>query len=557
MQELFKDLYDEWFANSNYWFSKTVENDKYLSDKYFSKLYTDTNIINCLKHCDKRTIMGAIIAFDQIPRHYNRLCPIDCSTYSHIAKDISSILIINGDVSIIEEMTSTDWCFAFLPFRHLKDIKCINSSIEFINFKFKSAQNKPSDKAIYKRFLRCAIRDVYKTNTKQQLETQQNKNISDNQSNWDLFKDILENNPFDKLSTNIENYPEKDIIKNIYNVSNFININMHIIVSVSGGVDSFVCLHMLKLIFPNYKITAVHINYNNRKECDKEVEFVKAYCDLLKVKLYHRKIIELKRNDCQNNGLRALYEDATKEIRFDTYRQVAKIYDNQSFVVVLGHNKDDCFENIITNISMKTNYENLCGMSKHTVNDNICFVRPLLDVRKKDIIKYANCMNIPYLQDSTPKWSMRGKIRDCVLPNMEKINVDITGSFFALKGRIEEIENVIDKYVLPNTLKHFVVEKDKMFGKFKIDELLEEGNIWSKVFEHETFRKFLSCNVSHKCICEFSELIIRFKKDYARMREKNIFNSKIKFIIRKHVHSVIYRTKDDMICICFCKNTED
>ena len=41
------------------------------------------------------------------------------------------------------------------------------------------------------------------------------------------------------------------------------------------------------------------------------------------------------------------------------YRQNIK---NDRTYVLLGHNKDDCFENILTNISNKSNYDNLSGM---------------------------------------------------------------------------------------------------------------------------------------------------------------------------------------------------
>ena len=41
--------------------------------------------------------------------------------------------------------------------------------------------------------------------------------------------------------------------------------------------------------------------------------------------------------------------------------------------VFLGHNKDDCFENIITNIINKKNYENLSGMMKFTKISTIQF----------------------------------------------------------------------------------------------------------------------------------------------------------------------------------------
>lgn len=552
MKELFKELHDEWFANPDFWFSKNPKNDKYLSEKYFEKISLDYDIKNNSKTFDKSELIGAIIAYDQIPRHHNRITHIDCNEYSKIAKSISGS-IINGDTKIIEKMSSANWCFTFLPFRHLKDIDLVHSSIEFINFKYKNDNNTPSDRSIYKRFLKCAIRDIYELNTEKQFESQKNENIFNSNSKWDEFDNILDFNPKSDISTFIDNFSKKYIIRTVYDIVSKISRHTHIIVSVSGGVDSFVCLHMLKCFLPMNKITAVHINYNNRKECNEEVEFVKRYCSLLNVKLFVRKITEMKREDYQYNGLRDLYEEASKDIRFDSYRKIANIYNDMDYAVVLGHNKDDCFENIITNISMKTNYNNLSGTTISSINNGICFIRPLLDIRKSDIIEYAKTMNIPYLVDSTPKWSMRGKIRDNVLPCLEDINLDIIGSFFALKNRLEESENVINNCILPNILDNFnQIDDNQIVGVFSYNELLHDANVWSKIFENKLFRNFFKCNnISHKCTQEFSQMIVRFKKDFDRMQKSNIFNDKLKFIMRKNTHSYIYRTKDDNICICF------
>ena len=55
----------------------------------------------------------------------------------------------------------------------------------------------------------------------------------------------------------------------------------------------------------------------------------------------------------------------------------------------------------------------------------ITIVRPFLEIYKKDIIKKAHELHIPYLEDSTPAWSRRGKMRDSLIPVIQKFDSHI------------------------------------------------------------------------------------------------------------------------------------
>ena len=139
---------------------------------------------------------------------------------------------------------------------------------------------------------------------------------------------------------------------------------------------------------------------------------------------------------------------------------------HQNTIVLLGHNKDDCFENIITNITNRNNYDNLCGMEILKKIDEINFWRPMLNVEKKDIINFAHINNIPYLCDSTPEWSVRGKIRDKlrhILKNLNNNkldgeNIDNINAFFTLSEHITESNHIINDVIIKNLLSNIVTE---------------------------------------------------------------------------------------------------
>ena len=195
-------------------------------------------------------------------------------------------------------------------------------------------------------------------------------------------------------------------------IARMVDTNNKLCVSLSGGVDSMVLLHMATVInnkLNKCTITAVHINYNNRTTCSEEVAFVQQYCDSLDVSLHVRHITEMTRSRDTN---RSLYEETTRKIRFDEYLK-------QGSPVMLGHNYDDTIENIISNIASCRNYHNLAGMSLTSTERNVTVLRPFLDMTKADIYEYARMNDIAHLEDSTPKWSRRGKLRDHLMPALD------------------------------------------------------------------------------------------------------------------------------------------
>jgi len=293
-----------------------------------------------------------------------------------------------------------------------------------------------------------------------------------------------------------------------------------IVVSLSGGVDSMVALYLCKYIKDTYNsnkiknIIAIHINYNNRTHSGDELDFVNYYCNKLGIKLYLRTIKEISRNNCLHNGLRDLYEDITKNIRYDMYRLNIK---NDRTYILLGHNKDDCFENVITNISNKSNYNNLCGMEVLKEIEGMMFWRPLLSIEKRHILDCANINKIHYLYDSTPTWSVRGKIRDTVRPsllllkNNEGIEDNSTiDSFFYLRDYIANTQDIFNELIIKNLIskiKYMDAENSRKYiTEYSKTEMLSlKYIVIAKIF----FSK-LNIRYSHKAIKDFCEYIGTF-----------------------------------------------
>ena len=516
MYELYilNELYDEWFSNRDYWFSKNSKIDVYLCDKYYKYIESTSYIYESYKKnplfFDNKTIIAYIILLDQISRHFKRVYDtnIDIVEFSRKAVNFSNILLYNNkrDIFTIDELS-----FIYLPYRHLKDIDKIYEIVSIYIELYEKANTE--DKLKCRRYLQATLNNIYKDINL--LSMKINKRVK----SWEYInKDILD--PRCLEDNKIVSVVSPIIHENMRNEIEKLKDGSTIIVSLSGGVDSMVALYLCKYIKDTYNsnkiknIIAIHINYNNRTHSGDELDFVNYYCNKLGIKLYLRTIKEISRNNCLHNGLRDLYEDITKNIRYDMYRLNIK---NDRTYILLGHNKDDCFENVITNISNKSNYNNLCGMEVLKEIEGMMFWRPLLSIEKRHILDCANINKIPYLYDSTPAWSVRGKIRDTVRPsllllkNNEGIEDNsIIDSFFYLRDYIANTQDIFNELIIKNLIskiKYMDAENSRKYiTEYSKTEMLSlKYIVIAKIF----FSK-LNIRYSHKAIKDFCEYIGTF-----------------------------------------------
>jgi tRNA(Ile)-lysidine synthetase-like protein len=398
------NFYSDWISREKYWFNQNDENDKYLNDKYSDLI----DIYNYNIH--SKPILGILI-YDQLTRHYYR------NEYnSHILiyfnRKALEIADKHKTESFINYLSYNDWMFYMLVYRHSN----IRENLLFVMTECWKLNPLPIKfiKATYTR-----------ANFKEEL-------------------DYYKYSPIDFDITILDNYSSMEINeKQLYKIGEFDNINSDtIIISLSGGVDSVVCLFNIINQYPNKKLIAIHINYNNRKEVEEEVKFLRCLCCFFNIELYVRKINEINRHICMCNDLRDLYESYTKKIRFNSYK-----YFGEKPTVILGHNKDDCFENILTNIAYNSKYENLRGIEYSSIIENINFIRPLINVSKNDIYKFAISHNLPYLKNSTPAWCQRGKIRLEIVPSLMNWDNRIIDGLFNLSDILKNYDEILKKSI--------------------------------------------------------------------------------------------------------------
>ena len=90
--------------------------------------------------------------------------------------------------------------------------------------------------------------------------------------------------------------------------------------------------------------------------------------------------------------------------------------------IVLGHTQDDLVETVLIVSSRGSGLQGMRGMLPHRGIQGAYLIRPLLGVRKKDILAYLKRNGIRYRQDPTTGQGrfLRNRIRLELLPLLEK-----------------------------------------------------------------------------------------------------------------------------------------
>ena len=506
------ELYDFWFSNEckPYYFNQSNDFDDIIFKKYRQLIETHILIDNPTLN----EFVSQIILYDQIPRHMYRGNKQLINKYHSLI--IPYIEKYYNDHK--NQLNSDEYSFVMLPLRHINDFNYLCVVLRETWEKIK----KYPDDAQYKRFLEASYKRYLKFNDDlDNLIFYPSLNEPDNDFNmYDLInlrylddkciKDIipLYVKPLNEIANNqiIKEFIEKYGIKDC-------------IISLSGGVDSMVLSYYLKKCGIN--VYALHINYLNRKECFEEEQIIINWAKQLNIPLFIRQINEIKRKQCMDNNLRELYEDYTRDIRYQSYHNVMTRA-GFKMPVFLGHNKDDCFENILTNIASKSHYENLYGMSEMSEQNDIVFARPMLSFDKSYIYHLAQQLNIPYFVDSTPKWSQRGKIRDIIRPTLEEWNPKMVESMFYLSNKMEEL------------MEFMVVNSKQFIDKYKTNNyiIINPNDINTNKTYWNIILQQLNIRVSTKSLNEFIKKINYIKQSYSTFT----VNTKYKHMLNKNYY---------------------
>ena len=194
---------------------------------------------------------------------------------------------------------------------------------------------------------------------------------------------------------------------------NLIPAGTRLIAGVSGGADSVALLHILHRL--GYPLTAAHLNHSIRgAEADADATFVKALCKKLGIECVTRKtdVPAL----AKEKGISL--EMAAREARHDFFRTFG------SARITLAHHADDQLETFFLRAARGSGPGGLGGMKNFQMLENLTLIRPMLGVRRVEIIQWLESEKIEWREDATntDETISRNFIRHQLLPLFGKLN---------------------------------------------------------------------------------------------------------------------------------------
>ncbi|UDG81677.1 tRNA(Ile)-lysidine synthase [Candidatus Profftia lariciata] len=232
-------------------------------------------------------------------------------------------------------------------------------------------------------------------------------------------------------------------------IANNIKKYSHIMVAFSGGLDSTVLLHALVQlrinILPNLKIHAIHIHHGLSMNADLWVNHCISVCDqwMVKIKVLYITI------DTTKYGVEA----AARKARYYAIANTIHHYET----LVTAHHLDDQCETFLLALKRGSGPTGLSSMAHHMPFCNNEHIRPLLNISRIHLEKYAYYYKLKWVEDYSNKNNRfdRNFIRLHIIPALHNRWPYFSKSVARSAQLCAEQEKLLDE-LLKESLKRFI-----------------------------------------------------------------------------------------------------
>lgn len=231
-----------------------------------------------------------------------------------------------------------------------------------------------------------------------------------------------------------------DVVKNTIKEHNLIAPGDRVLLGLSGGADSVALFHILKRLSEEngFCVACAHINHSLRKTAAKDMLFCRQLCKDHGVEFFC-KTADIK---AEAKAAEMSEEAYARNVRYEFFESLG--FDK----IATAHNKNDVAETLLLNFMRGAALSGLGGIPY--VRNNI--VRPLLDVKKCDVVTFCRENGYEFVTDETNSQELytRNKIRLDLIPKIEEkfnpnfVNV-VAGNAKLLREDAEFLDNIAKK----------------------------------------------------------------------------------------------------------------
>ena len=224
--------------------------------------------------------------------------------------------------------------------------------------------------------------------------------------------------------------------------------DVSVLVAVSGGPDSVALLRVLRTLKTegDGRLLAAHFNHRLRdEESDADEAFVSDFCGGIDVPCEVGRAAPGQLAAAAQDGLEAAARQARYQFLQETAARLGARY------VLTAHTADDQAETILHRILRGTGIAGLAGMQRvRPLGPAATLVRPLLEVRRGEVLAYLNQIGQAFRSDSTneDRRFTRNRLRTELLPELAAhYSPSVVDALLRLGRLAGEVQSVVDRIV--------------------------------------------------------------------------------------------------------------
>ena len=229
-------------------------------------------------------------------------------------------------------------------------------------------------------------------------------------------------------------------ILNTIKEKNLINEGDSVLVALSGGADSVALIYILHALSEklNINISAAHVHHGIRgDEADNDALFCEKLCKDMNIPFFKR---------CYDvpgyaKEMHISEETAGRKVRYEFFDEIMR--KNGITLTATAHHKNDRVETVLMNLIRGSGLKGLIGIEYK--NGNI--IRPLLDLKKNEILDYCSSIMTEFCHDSTNDETLyrRNKVRLELIPEIVKLNPNFEECIIRESNIISDDNDFLDK----------------------------------------------------------------------------------------------------------------
>ncbi len=316
----------------------------------------------------------------------------------------------------------------------------------------------------------------------------------------------------------------------------------HVLIAVSGGVDSMVLLHAIKQLPEDLQpeqIGIVHVNHHTRPETDTEERAIKKLAERYDLPIYIKQWTD-------GAHVSINFEQVARDLRYDYFDRVMSEYNYT--VLLTAHHRDDQTETVLMRLIRGGLIEDKVGIPIKREFKGKKVARPLLKITKDELYRYAKENDIIYFEDSTNQEAnyTRNRIRQRVIPLLEEENNQASKHLAEFSDELDDLLGIVDpiikdkasqiaKYEMEDvTIQiHSLLSMPEAMSKLTLTEILKRIFIQEKAFKKKyvlTILDWLDDSTPNStldlaepwtCVRQYDELLITKAKKEAVDLDEN------------------------------------